>query len=56
MCTIRPGPFAIIRTDVFWGDTHVHSSWSPDAGAGGNTRIGPDDAYRFARGETVIGA
>jgi len=42
-------------TDVFWGDTHVHSSWSPDAGAGGNTRIDPDTAYRFARGETVTG-
>lgn len=40
-------------TDVFWGDTHVHSSWSPDAGGGGNTRIGPDEAYRFARGETI---
>ena len=42
-------------TDVFWGDTHVHSSWSPDAGAGGNTRIGPDQAYQFARGDTVTG-
>ena len=41
-------------TNVYWGDTHVHSSWSPDAGAGGNTRIGPDEAYRFAMGETVI--
>ena len=42
-------------TQVFWGDTHVHSSWSPDAGAAGNTQIGPDEAYRFARGETVTG-
>jgi len=40
---------------VFWGDTHVHSSWSPDANAGGNTRIDPDAAYRFAKGETVVG-
>jgi len=40
---------------VFWGDTHVHTSWSPDAGAGGNTQIGPDEAFRFARGETVTG-
>jgi hypothetical protein len=40
-------------TDVFWGDTHVHSSWSPDAGAGGNLRLGPDEAYQFARGDTV---
>ena len=42
-------------TRVFWGDTHVHTSWSPDAAAGGNARIGPDEAYRFARGETVVG-
>jgi hypothetical protein len=40
-------------THVYWGDTHVHSSWSPDANAGGNLRIGPDDAYRFARGEAI---
>ncbi|MAG55414.1 MAG: hypothetical protein CMJ83_03900 [Planctomycetes bacterium] len=40
---------------VFWGDTHLHSSWSPDAGAGGNTQISPDHAYRFAKGETITG-
>ncbi len=39
--------------DVFWGDTHVHSSWSVDAGNMGNLRIGPDEAYRFARGEEL---
>ena len=38
---------------VFWGDTHVHTSFSTDAGMLGN-RLGPDDAYRFARGETVV--
>ncbi|MHC4369286.1 MAG: DUF3604 domain-containing protein [Planctomycetota bacterium] len=37
---------------VFWGDTHCHSSYSTDAGMFGN-RLGPDDAYRFARGEEV---
>ncbi|MEZ4331374.1 MAG: DUF3604 domain-containing protein [Myxococcota bacterium] len=42
-------------TRVFWGDTHLHTSWSPDANAGGNTRIDPDTAYRFAKGETVRG-
>ncbi len=42
-------------TQVFWGDTHVHTSWSPDANAGGNTQIDPDAAYRFAKGETVTG-
>jgi hypothetical protein len=37
---------------VFFGDTHVHTSWSWDAGMIGNT-LGPEEAYRFARGETV---
>ena len=38
---------------VFWGDTHVHTSFSTDAGMVGN-RLGPEEAYRFARGETVV--
>jgi len=37
---------------VFWGDTHVHTSYSTDAGMLGN-RLGLDEAYRFARGEIV---
>ena len=38
--------------EVFWGDTHLHTSYSMDAGAFGN-RLGLDEAYRFARGEQV---
>jgi len=38
---------------VFYGDTHLHTSYSTDAGMVGNT-LGPEAAYRFARGETVI--
>jgi hypothetical protein len=37
---------------VYWGDTHLHTSFSMDAGAFGN-RLGLDEAYRFARGEQV---
>lgn len=37
---------------VFFGDTHLHTSYSTDAGMIGN-RLGPAEAYRFARGETV---
>ena len=37
---------------LLWGDTHVHSGWSADAGAFGN-RLGPEAAVRFARGEEV---
>ena len=39
-------------TRVFWGDTHLHTAISVDAGAAG-CRLGPEDAYRFARGEEV---
>jgi hypothetical protein len=38
---------------VFWGDTHLHTSYSTDAGMIGN-KLGPDEAYRFARGEMVV--
>jgi len=37
---------------VYFGDTHLHSSWSTDAGMIGGT-LGPDVAYRISRGETV---
>ena len=39
-------------TNVYWGDSHLHTGLSLDAGLFGNT-LGPDDAYRFARGEAV---
>ena len=39
--------------NVYWGDSHVHTSYSWDAGLVGNT-LGPDEAYRFAKGEQVI--
>jgi len=38
---------------VFWGDTHLHTSYSTDAGLVGN-RLGPEEALRFAKGEQVI--
>lgn len=36
-----------------WGDSHLHTTLSMDAGLFGN-RLPPSDAYRFARGEEVI--
>ncbi|MEN8782232.1 MAG: DUF3604 domain-containing protein [Desulfobacterales bacterium] len=38
---------------VLFGDTHLHTKLSPDAGLIGTT-LGVSDAYRFARGEEVI--
>ena len=37
---------------IFFGDTHHHSSFSVDSGMFGNT-LGPDQSFRFARGEEV---
>ncbi|MEE9263607.1 MAG: DUF3604 domain-containing protein [Vicinamibacteria bacterium] len=42
-------------TSVFWGDTHLHTDISVDAGLFGN-RLGLEEAYRFARGEEVVSA
>lgn len=36
-----------------WGDSHLHTSLSMDAGLFGN-RLSPREAYRFARGEQVV--
>jgi hypothetical protein len=47
-------PYADRRypTRVYWGDQHLHTSLSCDAGMLQNT-LGPDDAFRFARGEQL---
>ena len=36
-----------------WGDSHLHTGLSVDAGLFG-ARLGPEEAYRFARGEQVV--
>jgi len=38
---------------LLWGDTHLHTGLSMDAGLFG-ARLGLDEAYRFARGEEVM--
>ncbi len=38
--------------NVYWGDTHLHTYLSGDAYSFGAT-ITPDEAYRFAKGETI---
>jgi len=38
---------------VYFGDTHLHTSYSFDAGMVGD-KLDPDAAYRFAKGEEVI--
>ena len=38
---------------VYWGDAHLHTEFSFDAGLMG-TKLTPEDAFRFARGEEVV--
>ena len=38
--------------NVYFGDTHLHTSWSTDVGMVGAS-IGPDVAYKASRGEVV---
>ena len=38
---------------IYWGDTHLHTGLSVDAGLFG-CRLGLEEAYRFARGEQVV--
>ena len=48
-----PYPEQDFPNQVFFGDTHLHTSYSWDAGLVFNT-LTPADAYRFAKGETVV--
>jgi hypothetical protein len=47
-----PYPKQTFPNRVFFGDTHLHTSYSTDAGMIGAV-LGPEEAYRFARGEEV---
>ena len=47
-----PDPNRKYPERVLWGDEHLHTGWSVDAGVSGAT-LAPEDAVRFVRGETV---
>jgi len=40
------------NNNLYWGDTHLHTTNSPDAFSFG-ARLTPDAAYRFAKGESI---
>ena len=39
--------------DAFFGETHLHTSWSFDAYVFGNTLAGPEEAYQYALGKPI---
>ncbi len=45
----QPNP----ERNAYFGETHVHTSWSFDAFVFGNHLTGPADAYKYARGEVI---
>jgi hypothetical protein len=51
--TYSPYAMRAFPSNVYWGDTHLHTSLSLDAGMFGNT-LGLDEAYLFHRGEEVV--
>jgi hypothetical protein len=50
--TFSPYAQRSFPNQVYWGETHLHTGLSLDAGLFGNI-LGPEDAYRFARGEEI---
>ena len=52
-----PAPAAVPQPNpernAYFGETHLHTSWSVDAWVMGNRITGPDDAYKYAQGQTI---
>jgi Protein of unknown function (DUF3604) len=47
--TIQPNP----ERNAYFGDEHIHTSWSLDAWVFGNRITGPADALHYAQGQTI---
>jgi len=39
--------------NAYFGETHIHTSWSVDAWVMGNRLTGPGEALKYAQGETI---
>ena len=46
---LQPNP----ERNAYFGETHIHTSWSVDAWVMGNRLTGPDDALKYAQGQTI---
>jgi len=39
--------------NAYFGEEHIHTNWSVDAWVFGNRITGPDDALKYAQGQTI---
>jgi hypothetical protein len=46
---LQPNP----ERNAYFGEEHIHTSWSVDAWVMGNRITGPDEAYKYAQGQTI---
>ncbi|MBI1816369.1 MAG: DUF3604 domain-containing protein [Deltaproteobacteria bacterium] len=53
LVTGLPAVAANPERDAYFGETHVHTSWSLDAFAIGNLLTNPGDAYKYFKGEPI---
>ena len=49
----RPATARHPEREAYFGETHVHTSWSFDAYVFGNMKAGPEDAYKYAMGQPI---
>jgi hypothetical protein len=48
-----PAPQPNPERNAYFGETHLHTSWSLDAFSAGNTVTNPGDAYKYFKGEPI---
>ena len=51
--TTEPAPPRNPDRNAYFGEEHIHTSWSVDAWVMGNRITGPDDALKYAQGQTI---
>ena len=54
LCAASLSAAAAGPPQLYWGDTHLHTSYSVDAYATGNYVTDPDTAFRYARGLPIL--
>jgi Protein of unknown function (DUF3604) len=50
---VEHGPQPNPDRNAYFGEEHIHTSWSMDAWLMGNRLTGPDEALKYAQGQTI---